>query len=110
MPDWVCMVQEGQVADRQRDALAARLAALGRAAFGDADGDPDIRWVVYAPGYAFTAGAPSTSSIVVRSVPPGLADDRREAFLRDVCALWQDVTRCSIDEIVVTAWDGPLPL
>ena len=49
----------------------------------------------------------------VRQIPMnrlGLAADRREAFMRDVCALWERETRCSIDEIVVTAWDGPLPL
>ena len=52
----------------------------------------------------------STTSIVVRSVPVGLELDRREAFMHEVCDLWQNVTGCSVHEIVVTAWDGPLPL
>ena len=53
---------------------------------------------------------PSTSSLVIRSVPPGLPLAEREAFMRRVCALFEDVTGCSTDEVVVTAFDGPLPL
>ncbi len=61
-------------------------------------------------GFAWTAGEPSTCSIVVRSVPVGLPLDQREAFMRKVCDLWENKAGCSINEIVVTAWDGPLPL
>ena len=30
--------------------------------------------------------------------------------MREVCALWEREAGCSTDEIVVTAWDGPLPI
>ena len=106
----VCMVQQGQASERKQDELAERLAALGRETFGDPPGDPDLRWVSIPDGYGFTAGRPSTSSLVIRTVPPGYPDDQREAFLLRVCDLWQDVTGCTKDEIVVTAFDGPLPL
>ena len=61
-------------------------------------------------GFGWTAGEPSTSSVVIRSVPVGLPLDQRESFMRRVCALWEEVTGCSTNEIVVSAWDGPLPL
>ncbi len=109
MSDYTCIIQEGQAADRAREALAEGLARLGEDTFGDDPGATEISWVVVRKGFGWTAGEPSTSSIVVRSVPVGLPDDQREAFLRRVCDLWQDVTGCSIQEIVVTAWDGPLP-
>ena len=110
MADYSCIVQEGQTPDRERKALAEGLAKIGQEFFGDAPGATEIRWVVVKRGFAWTAGEPSTSSIVVRSVPVGLAPEPREAFLRSVCDLWQEVTGCSINEIVVTAWDGPLSL
>jgi hypothetical protein len=110
MPDYACIIQEGQSAHRQQDALAEGLRRIGQEAFGDNPDATEIAWVVLEKGFAWTAGAPSTSSIVVRSVPVGFPDERREAFLHAVCDLWTTVTGCSVDEIVVTAWDGPLPL
>ena len=110
MPHYACMIQEGQAPHRQQAALERGLRRIGREAFGDDPAATEFAWVVIEPGFAWTAGEPSTSSIVVRSVPAGLPDDEREAFLRRVCDLWVEETGCSINEIVVTAWDGPLPL
>jgi hypothetical protein len=110
VPDYVCLIQEGQAPSREQDALAEGLRRIGQESFGDDPSATDTSWVVVKRGSAWTGGEPSTSSIVLRSVPVGLALDRREAFMRRVCDLWKEVTGCSIDEIVVTAWDGPLPL
>jgi hypothetical protein len=110
MPDYVCMIQESQEADRRREVLAEGLRTIGKESFGDDPSATEITWVVLKKGFAWTAGEPSTSSIVIRSVPVGLPLDQREAFLRRVCALWEKETGCSINEIVATAWDGPLPL
>jgi hypothetical protein len=107
---YVCVIQEGQTADRKRSELAEGLKKLGQEAFADDPSRTSISWIVVKKGFAWTAGEPSTSSIVVRSVPVGLSLDLREAFMRRVCELWQNVTGCSVHEIVVTAWDGPLPL
>ena len=110
MPDYACIIQEGQAADAKRTALADGLRRIGQESFGDDPDALDIAWIVMKRGFAWTAGEPSTSSIVVRSVPVGLPLGEREAFMRKVCALWETVTGCSVQEIVVTAWDGPLPL
>lgn len=110
MAEYVCMIQEGQAPQRLRSELEEGLKRIGREAFGDDPARIEISWIVLEKGYAWTAGEPSTSSIVVRSVPVGYDADSREAFLRSVCELWQSVAGCSINEIVVTAWDGPLPL
>lgn len=110
MPAYVCLIQEGQVAEQRREALAKGLKQIGREAFGDDPAATEISWIVVKKDFAWTAGEPSTSSLVIRSVPVGFAFDRREAFLREVCDLWADETGCSIDEIVATAWDGALPL
>ncbi len=103
-----CIIQEGQAADRATQALESGLRRLGRDFFEDEPDDVGIQWTRHAPGWAWTAGEPSTSSIVVRSVPVGFDDDRRAEFLHAVCDLWVETTGCSANEVVVTAFDGPL--
>ncbi len=110
MHQYSCIIQEGQAADRSIDALEAGLRRLAREHFGDDPDDVSIRWTRQRPGWAWTADEPSTSSIVVRSVPVGYDDAERETFLRAVCDLWVDTTGCSINEVVATAFDGPLSL
>ena len=110
MSEYACIIQEGQAAERRQDVLAEGLRRIGQESFGDDPSTTGISWIVVKKGFGWTAGEPSTSSIVVRSVPVGLAAERREAFMRRVCDLWERETGCSINEIVVTAWDGPLPL
>ena len=110
MPDYVCMIQEGQGAERRQDELAAGLRRIGAEVFGDPEAGAEIAWIPIREGYGFTAGRPSTSSLVIRSVPVGFPDAEREAFLTRVCDLWTEVTGCTRDEIVATAYDGPLPL
>ncbi|MEN8158621.1 MAG: hypothetical protein ABFS41_00970 [Myxococcota bacterium] len=110
MSRYVCIIQEGQAADAKREALEAGLRRIGEECFGDDPAATEIQWRTVRPGFGFTAGEPSTSSLVIRSVPVGLAFDERERFLRRVCELFETVTGCDVDEVVVTAWDGPLPL
>jgi hypothetical protein len=110
MPEYACLIQEGQAPEQHRAALEEGLRRIGHEAFGDEPSACEFSWTVVKRGFAWTAGEPSTSSIVLRSVPPGLPLAEREAFMRRVCELWERVTGCSTNEIVVTAWDGPLPL
>ena len=110
MSQYTCMIQEGQTADQRRERLEEGLREIGRSSFGDDSSSQEISWSVVARDFGWTAGIPSTSSLIMRSVPKGLPLDRREAFMRDVCALWESVTGCSTNEVVVVAWDGPLPL
>jgi hypothetical protein len=81
-----------------------------RDTFGDAPERVEIRWLPVPEGFGFTAGEPSRASLVVRSVPVGWDDALRERFLSQVCRLWQEVTGCTQDEIMVTAFDGPVPI
>ena len=110
MSQYACIIQEGQGADRASDALEAGLRQLGQRFFDDDPTDVAIRWTRQPRGWAWTAGEPSTSSIVVRSVPVGFDDTQREAFLKAVVDLWVETTGCSINEVVATAFDGPLSL
>ena len=110
MPDYACIIQEGQTAYQKQEALAQGLRRIGKDAFGDDPSATEISWIVVKKGFAWTAGEPSRSSLVIRSVPVGLPLDQREAFMHEVCDLWETQTGCSTNDIVVTAFDGPLPL
>ena len=110
MADYACILQEGQAPERKRAELAEGLKRLGRELLGDAPAGAEISWISVPQGFGFTAGSPSTTSIVVRSVPEGFPEDRREAFMTEVCELFTQVTGCTKNEIVVTALDGALPL
>ncbi len=110
MPDYACIIQEGQTPARKQAELAEGLKRIGHELLDDPEAGAEIAWVSVPEGFGFTAGVPSTSSLVVRSVPVGFADAEREAFMARVCDLWKEVAGCSTDEIMVTAWDGPLPL
>lgn len=107
MANTVCIIQEGQRADGCREALERGLAAIARE---ELDSDTSVEWRPMKPGYAWTAGEPSVASLVVRSVPPGYPADRREALLLRITELWASETGCNPNDIVVTAFDGPLPI
>ncbi len=110
MNDYVCLIQEGQSADQSREALAEGLKNIGMECFGDNPAATEIGWVVVRKGFGFTAGEPSTTSVVERSVAVGLPQDQREVFLKKTSDLWQQVTDCTGNEVMVMAWDGPLPI
>src|SRR5262245_51366364 len=104
------MVQAGQISAAQQAKLAEGLDRIAGKLLDVPPRSTDIRWVVIEKGFGFSAGEPSKSSVVVRSVPVGFPDDRREKLLTEISHLWQDVTGCTADEIVATALDGPLPI
>jgi hypothetical protein len=104
------MVQEGQTADKSRTRLTEGLQRLGAETFGEVAAEVEVRWVAVPKGFGFTAGKPSTSSLIARSVPTGFSDAARAAFMTRVSDFWQQITGCDPDEVVVTTLDGPLPL
>ena len=110
MAHYRCLIQEGQTADRMRGELEARLRSLAEETFGEAPADVEVGWQVVKQGYGWTAGEPSSTSLIVRSVPEGWAADEREVFMRKVVDMWSVTTGCTVNEVVVTTWDGPLPL
>jgi hypothetical protein len=110
LPHYACIVQEGQTAAGRQAELADGLRRIGRDLLGDPEDGVEIAWILVREGFGFTAGEPSTASLVVRSVPKGFPDERRETFMSLVCDLWTSTTGCTATEIMVTAMDGPLPL
>ena len=102
MVQCTCMVQEGQIADRNEAELREALKDFADRAFGVA---VSIRWVAIPAGSGFTAAQPSTSSVVGMTAPQPLDQSHRVALLKELCDIWMDGTGCSLDEIVASISD-----
>lgn len=102
MVSCMCVIQEGQAPDRGREALATALDGYVQERLG---ASPTVTWVPVARGNGFTAGKPSTSSVVVLTSNEALPQTRRETLLRELVDLWTTETGCSVDEVVAVVAD-----
>ena len=66
---YACIIQEGQAADRTREALEEGLRRIGRESFGDDPSATKISWRPVKKGFGWTAGEPSTSHTMKCSQP-----------------------------------------
>ena len=101
----VCMVQQGQIPQATREKLAKGLHRAAQDVLGDYAAELQVAWMDIAEGSGYTAGHPSTSSLVGMPVPDGTNPATREALLSAICSTWTVVTGCSVNEIVATAFD-----
>ena len=98
----LCVIQEGQQADNMRGELATALDQYGQKFLGDA---VQVNWVPVPRGGGFTAGKPSTSSVLSMTAGEPLQQENRETLLRELVALWTDHTGCDVDEVVAVLAD-----
>ena len=105
MIEFRCTVQEGCVPDELRPSLASELARVSADALGAAPGDVTVEFVEIPHGYGFRAGELSRLSSVRGTVPPGLDQDARIAFMRQIHEAWVAVTGCPDEELNVSARD-----
>ena len=101
----MCLVQAGQISAETRAALAQKLDGFTRSNFGSA---AEIRWIEVAAGSGFTAGQPSTTSVVSMTAPAPLDQSTRAALLQELCGFWAADTDGSLDEVMAVIAD-PLP-
>jgi hypothetical protein len=97
------MVQEGQVSEDHVKSIEDGLGAITSRFF---ELPVSVAWTTVAKGDGWTAGEPSTTSLVVMYVPEGLDQRTRTSLLKSICDLWSGTTGCSVNEIVATARDS----
>jgi hypothetical protein len=102
MINCTCVIQEGQSPDLRRGEMQSVLKSFASRSFGQ---EAQIAWVPVAEGNGFTAGEPSTSSIVSFTAHEQLSPERRETLLRELVSLWTERTGCTVDEIVAVIAD-----
>jgi hypothetical protein len=100
MSQFRCVIQADSNADRARGQLEQRLAASHAKHYPGEHSS--FTWMPIPPGYMFTEGQASTSSIVSCFIDHTTTLDTRAAYMRDVCDLWTEITECTDHEVVVT--------
>ena len=104
MSRFSCVIQEHGAAHERTHELEQRLAEHhGQAYPGES---ADVTWIVVAPGYMFTEGRPSTSSVISCRIDDETTLSAREAYMRAVCDIWTEVTGCTDHEVVVSLTDA----
>lgn len=95
-----CLVQaEGAVAQHQSELEQA----LRNNHAAQLDGaEVDFSWRLVEAGLMFTAGAPSSSSVVACTINGPTTLMQRETYMRSICDFWTDITGCTDHEIVVS--------
>lgn len=99
MVSGVCFLQEGQIPGDVVTQLADGIRQIAETKhLGET---VDLTWIVIPEGQGWTAGEPSTTSIVSLTAPP-MDQDHREAVLHAICELWMARTGCTAGEILAT--------
>ena len=92
-----CIVQDGQISAETEASLKTQIGEFTKRAFGQT---ATINWAVIPENSGFTAGAPSTSSIISMGAPEPVDQPRRAELLHELCSLWSRETGCPLNEIV----------
>ncbi len=100
------ILPEGVVPAALRPELAAGIGRVYARLFGAPAAEIGVDWSELPRGRFFTAGRPSTSSIIAGTVPAGTSDESRHRLLAEITALWCETTGCTPHEVVVTAADA----
>ncbi|MEO0690368.1 MAG: hypothetical protein AAFY51_08735 [Pseudomonadota bacterium] len=98
----ICMVQEGQIAPAQEEALRSDTADFAQRHFGN---QPEFNWVTVGEGNGFTEAKPSNSVIVSMNADRSLAPSQREPLLRELCEIWERGAGLSPNEVVTVIRD-----
>ena len=99
MINCVCFLQEGQIPDRAVKRLAQGIQDI--VTEHQLGTEVNVAWINVPKGQGWTAGAPSTSSVVTLTKPP-IKQQTRVNVLHDLCELWSETTGCEIDEVLAT--------
>jgi phenylpyruvate tautomerase PptA (4-oxalocrotonate tautomerase family) len=102
------ILHEGVVPAAVRPALAAGIGRAYASLFEVPAEAVVVDFTEFPRGRFFTAGKPSTSSIVAGTVPAGTSTAQRHRLLSDITTLWCETAGCTPHEIVVSAGDAAL--
>jgi len=95
----ISFLQEGQIPEHVVELLDRGIRDI--VAANDLGKDVEINWIVVPHGQGWTAGAPSTSSVITLTTPP-IEQSQRVEILHALCNLWTENTGCRADEVLAT--------
>ncbi|MEM6900524.1 MAG: hypothetical protein AAF583_12215 [Pseudomonadota bacterium] len=92
-----CVVQAGQISAESEAVLRRNLSDFAERRLG---APAEINWIAVPERSGFTAGNPSTSSVISLRAPQPVAQADREPLLRELCDIWTSETKCTLNEVV----------
>ncbi len=105
MAAYRCLIH-GTISDRLQHRLAEGLTFITVNRFGPSPEPIEVSFTEVERGRWFTAGEPSTSTMVLGSVPAGTDQATREAHLDEVARFVAQTTGDPLDSIMVVAADA----
>ena len=96
------LVQDGQEAEKQQQALTDGIKKISAEVFGDSKDITQVYWYVVPSGFAWTGGVPSTTSVIRCDVPDDILYKTRVRLLSSITDLWVEKTRIDSNYITVT--------
>ena len=104
MTVYKCLVN-GSISDHHRTKVSDGLAKLTAARFGTDPAGVSVEFTEIDDGRWFTAGEPSSTTMVLGSVPPGTSQDLRAEHMDEVARFMAHTTGYDLDHIMVVAAD-----
>jgi phenylpyruvate tautomerase PptA (4-oxalocrotonate tautomerase family) len=101
VPIYQCISPVGLVTDDARTLIATEITRIHCSATGAPPAFVNVLFVDMPDGNYFTAGLPSTHSLVVGEIRCGRDIATRQALLRDLSQMWTRLTGQSDTELVV---------
>ena len=108
MAIYKCLVN-GSIDEPVRSRVVEGLEQITTKRFGD---DPDgvvVEFVEVEPGRWFTAGRPSSASMVLGSVPAGTSQDVRTELMDEIANHFSQATGADVMDVMVVAANAKTP-
>ncbi len=106
MIKYVATIQAGHEAEHIMPSLTKGLQKIVAESFVENAEETAVRWKVIPKGFAWTAGKPSNSSVLMCTVPKDIDFDIRADFMLQVNDFWVDQTGADPNELLIFTLDS----
>lgn len=108
MAVYKCLLN-GDLDEATRRAVEAGLAGVANEHLGIDPASVSVEFTVVPEGRWYTAGRPSTASMVLGSVPAGIGQETRVKVLEAMARSYCDITGADFHDVLVVAADARPP-
>ena len=101
MTRFVITNQQEHQPTEHKETLASGLKAITKQMFGRDVSDSGVSWNVVPKGFGFTAGEPSSSTVVLCGMPDNTEYDQRVEFMERINDLWVRTTGIDANKLAI---------
>lgn len=107
MTKFVATIQEGHGAVEIMPVLTQGLKQIAAQSFNNTIDESKVRWKIIPKGFAWTAGKPSNSSVLMCTIPQDISFETRAGFMRQINNFWVQQTGADPDQLLIFTLDKP---